>query len=113
MAINPQNSSQDPERLSVAEAAETSPAPKLDVKDRLELIKTEVIQGKNEDEREAILLSSLQNFLHPDEQTVLSQLETMDEPTESLKDYLFVGAALLSATYQAKTDKSNVSSRTY
>lgn len=89
----------------------TSPTPKLETKDRLELIKTEVVLGQNEEERETILLSSLQNFLHPDEQVLLTNLEKQEEPTEDIKAYLSSGAALLSAVYQAKTDKENVSIR--
>lgn len=111
MAASSQNTDPIEKPDAAVEPEKASPTPKLDTKDRLELIKTEVVKGKNEDEREAILLSSLQNFLHPDEQALLTNLETLEEPTEDIMDYLFSGAALLSAVYRAQTDKENVSIR--
>ncbi len=83
----------------------TSPAPKLDVKERIDLIKLEVEKGKNEEEKEEILFRALENFLSPDEQELLGKLESLEEPTEDVKDYLLYGAAMLSAVYQAQTDK--------
>lgn len=111
MAASSQNTDPLEAPDTEVEAEKASPTPKLDTKDRLELIKTEVVKGKNEDEKDAILLSSLQNFLHPDEQALLTNLERLDEPTEDIKGYLSSGAALLSAVYQAKTDKKDVSIR--
>ena len=88
-----------------------SPAPKLDTKDRIDLIKIEVEKGKNEEEKERILFKALGNFLSPDEQEVLGKLESLEEPTEDVKDYLLYGTAMLSAVYQGQKDKPATSIR--